>query len=161
MHFNAYPVTPDMGLRESINAMLSHVAYNGRDFGYLPSIAHESNFIALQDTWGDLLVSDGDTLTLAPVITDSSFLAVLVDDLLSLCNEYPVYDEQLYSEIEYQRTLEAINDMRAENTTIAPCSDCIARQLFEDGAYIEQSEYGAFIPESDFDNAVVNATCEH
>lgn len=159
MHFIAYPVTPGMGLRESIDAMLSHVAYNGRQFGYLPSALHESNFIALHDTWGDLLVSDGDYLTLAPVITDSSALACFVDELLSLCNDYPIYDEQLYSEIEYRRTLDEIDDMRGDNVT--PCSECIALQLLEAGAYIEQSEYGAFIAEDDFNSAVKDAICEH
>lgn len=159
MHFNAYPVTPDMGLRESINAMLAHVAYNGRQFGYLPGIVHESNFIALQDTWGDLLVSDGDYLTLAPVITDSSFLAGLTDDLVGLCNDYPVYDEELYHEIEYQRTLDEIEDMRDDDTV--PCSECIAYQLSDIGAYIEQSEYGVYINERDFAFAVAIAECDH
>lgn len=159
MHFNAYPVTSGMGLRESINAMLSHVAYNGRDFGYLPSIAHESNFIALQDTWGDLLVSDGDYLTLAPVVTDSSALAVLVDDLLSLCNDYPTYDDEVYHKVELQRTIDEIDDVRDDDTV--PCSECIAYQLYDIGAYIEQSEYGAYINERDFTFAVALAECDH
>ena len=159
MHFNAYPVTPGMGLRGSINAMLSHVAYNGRDFGYLPSAVHESNFIALQDTWEDLLVADGDYLKLAPVVTDSSALAALVSDLLGLCNDYPVYDDELYLQIEHRRVIDAIDDMRADGTV--PCSECIARQLYEDGAYIEQSEYGACFAEDAFAYAVESASCDH
>lgn len=159
MYFYAHPITPGLGLREEINVMLSYVAYNGRQFGYLPEIAHESNFIALQDTWEDLLVSDGDYLTLAPVVSDSSALAGLVDDLLGLCNDYPVYDDELYNQIESRRTLEEIDDLRGDD--VAPCAHCIARQLFEAGAYIEQSEYGAYISEDDFTSAVENATCDH
>lgn len=161
MHFIAYPLTPGMGLRESINAVLAHVAYNGRPFGYLPSIAHESNFIALRDTWGDLLVGevDDEYLTLAPVVSDSSALAVLVDDLLGLCNDYPVYDGEIYHEIEYERTLEELYELLDDS--IAPCAHCIARQLFENGAEIEQSEYGASISEDDFTLAVETATCDH
>lgn len=151
LHFNTYPVTSDMGLRESIDAMLGHVAYNGRDFGYLPSVLHEANFQALARDFGELLDATGNSLKLAPRISDSEVLAQLVDTLVNMCNDYPLYDEELYSAIEQERLMEMIEEERTEDM---PEAHEIAYALYEIGADIEQSEYGANVSEEDFHAAV-------
>lgn len=150
-HFNAHPVTPDMGLRQSINAMLDHVAYNGHDFGYLPSVLHEANFQALARDFSELLDATGDNLKLAPRISDSEVLAYLADTLVTLCNDNPLYDDETYYTIENDRLIEMITEERTEGMPDA-CE--IAFALYEIDADIEQSEYGANVSEEDFKAAV-------
>lgn len=151
LHFNTHPVTPDMGLRQSINAMLDHVAYNGRDFGYLPSVLHEANFQALARDFSELLDATGDTLKLAPRISNSESLAYLAETLVTLCNDYPAYDEDRHHAIEQERLMEMIEEERTDDMPDA-CE--IAFALYEIGADIEQSEHGANVSEEDFKAAV-------
>lgn len=150
-YFNAYPVTPGMGLRQSIDAMLEHVAYSGRPFGYLPSVLHAANFQALARDFSELLDATGDTLRLAPRINDSEALAYLADTLVGLCNDYPVYDDDTHHAIEHERLMEVINEVRTDDM---PEDHAIAAALYDIGAYIEQSEYGANVSEEDFAAAV-------
>lgn len=151
-YFNTYPENPRMGLRESINAMLHHVADNSRPFGYLPSALHQSNFERLLEDFAPLVqVSNDDSLELSPRVEDSALLAYLVDTLISLCNDYPAYDDEHLMKIELTRLIETLEEVREENH---PSSEDIARALFEIGAYVEQSEYGANVSEADYVNAI-------
>ena len=151
MYFNTYPVTANMGLRESIDAMLSHVAYNGRDFGYLPSAVHEANYEGLTEDYATILDTSGDSPTLAPRITDSALLDDLVYVLVGLCNDYPAYDDERVTNIEDARLLDMLNEVHKEGE---PEPEHVMRALFEIGAYIEHSEYGVNVSESDYENAV-------
>lgn len=156
-HFNTYPETPGMGLRESINAMLHHVADNSHPFGYLPSAVHQANFERLLEDYSPTIqVSDSDSLELTARVEDSELLADLVDTLVGLCNDYPAYDERV-SEIEYARLIELLEEVREEDH---PNAENIARALFENGVYIEQSEYGANVSEADYENAIKYARRE-
>lgn len=166
VHFNAYPVTADMGLRESINAMLSHVAYAGHDFGYLPSALHQANYETLADDFSDVLTGNGSTLTVAPVITDSDSLAYLVETLLGLCNGYPAYNDERVSEIEHERVLdsvrEVLTDMQTDGKTLPNATaEEITYALYEISAYIEQSEYGAAFSDADLAAAIAHAEREN
>ena len=151
MYFNTYPEIPGMGLRESINSMLSHVAYNGRDFGCLPSAVHEANYEGLTEDYATILDTSGDSPTLAPRITDSALLDDLVYVLVGLCNDYPAYDDERVAEIEESRLLDMLNEVHNDGE---PEPEHVMRALFEIGAYVEQSEYGANVSESDYENAL-------
>lgn len=155
-HFIAYPVTPEMGLRQSINAMLAHVAYNGRDFGYLPDAVQYSNYRCLLEDYSTILRASGDYLTLSARIDDSALLADLADTLVTLCNDYPAYDDEDVSSIEYERLIEMIDECKNEHDAEDIESHDIARELWDIGAEIEQSEYGADVPEDDFRLAIAN-----
>lgn len=152
MYFITYPVTPNMGLRESIDAMLNYVAYARHDFGYLPTALHQANNEGLSEFYGSIL-NTGDILTLAPVITDSALLADLVDTLVELCNGYPSFDDERVSEIETERLIDSLNEAELPDGIYA---EEVAYALFELGAYIEHSEYGASFSEED-----LNAAIEH
>lgn len=153
-HFIAYPVTPAMGLRQSIDAMLEHVAYARHDFGYLPDAVRQANHDGLVEDYGTILVDDGGVLILAPVIHDSQALASLVDALVGLCNDYPAYDDERVSQIEQSRLIDTCEESREDDM---PDAEDIARAIWEIGAYVEQSEYGAWVSEEDFANAVAYA----
>lgn len=153
-YFNAYPVTPDMGLRESINAMLYHVADNSYPFGYLPSAIHQANYLALLEDYADIIEPDSareDYLVLKTRVEDSELLEDLVETLIGLCNDYPAYDVERVSEIEQERLIDMLEETREEDH---PSAMDIAYALFEMGAYIEQSEYGANVSEDDYKRAV-------
>ena len=154
MQFNTYPVTANMGLRESIDAMLAHVAYNGHPFGYLPSAVHQANFYRLFEDFSEIVEESDDTLRLRPVIRDSGALNLLVENLVTLCNDYPAYDDEKVSQIEYDRLIEVIEERSFPNSIDA---HDIARELFDLGAVIEQNEYGANVSEYDFELAVESA----
>lgn len=155
-YFIAHPVTPDMGLRASIDAMLAHVAYNGRQFGYLPDAVHESNYRRLWEDHRAILSADGDYLALAPRVGDSVLLADLVETLITLCNDYPAYDDADVSAIEYARLIDMIDGCKNEHDGEDIDSHDIARELFDLGAYIEYSEYGAYVSVEDFMLAIAN-----
>lgn len=164
-YFSAYCVTPDMGLRQAINAMLSYVAYAGHDFGYLPSALHQANHERLGDDFAPILVNNGSTLSLAPIVSDSELLASLVDALNGLCTDYPAYDDERVSEIEATRlveaTTEALADMVSDGREAPNATpEAIAYALRELGACIEQSEYGASFSQDDFDAALALAEAE-
>lgn len=164
-YFAAYCVTPDMGLRQAINAMLNYVAYAGHDFGYLPSALHQANHEALADDFAPILANDGSMLSLAPIVSDSGLLASLVEALESLCTDYPAYDDGRVSEIEHKRLIEATTEALADmvndgHATPNASPEAIAYALHELGAYIEQSEYGASFSADDFDAALALAEAE-
>lgn len=158
-YFNAHPVTPAMGLRESINAMLAHVAYNRHDFGYLPRAIYQANHEGILDDYAPIVVDNSGVLVLAPVVADSELLADLTDTLERLCNDYPAYNDTRVHQIEEARLIEACEE--ALTHPLRPVTDVepwqLARALFEIGAYIEQSEYGADFSESDYDTALTYA----
>lgn len=150
-YFNTYPVTSDMGLRESINAMLEHVAYNRRDFGYLPGTVHMANHVDLLNDYSDIVHDNEGVLVLNKHISDSSLLADLADTLETLCNDYPVYDDETLLAIEHELLLDMINETRED--TEPPAED-IAYALHELGACIEYSEYGANVSKDDYSDAI-------
>lgn len=151
LYFNSYPVTPNMGLRESINAMLEHVAYNKRDFGYLPSTVHMANHSDLLHDYGDIVRDYNGVLVLVDHVNDSAFLAYLVDTLETLCNDYPVYNDETLHAIEYGLLLDMINDTREDTD---PPADDIAWAITELGLYVEYSEYGANVSKDDYSDAI-------
>lgn len=152
-YFNTYPETPDMGLRESINAMLAHVADNSRPFGYLPSAIHQANYESLLEYFPNTVTPDthNDYLTLVPRVENNDELRRLVEVLEGLCNDYPVYDDERMTQIELDRLIEMLNETRKEDD---PSAEDIAWALFEIGAYVEQSEYGANISDDDYEAAI-------
>ena len=153
-YMTAYPIVNGMGLRGEINALLEHVAYARHDFGYLPSLAHASNYSALLEDYSTLLVDNSGVLELAPVVKDSQELADLVDTLLSLANDYPVYDEEAYHSLEQERLLSEIEELRKPDD---PDAEAIAHALYESGAYLEHSEYGVYISQDDWERAIAEA----
>lgn len=156
-YYGTYPEIPTMGLRGSLNAMLEHVAYNRHDFGYLPSAVHQANNEGLLEDFGTILEDDRGVPVLAPHIEDSAALADLADTLATLCNDYPAYDDERVSEIEHERLLDMVEEVREEDH---PEAEDIARALYEIGAYVEQSEYGANVSEEDFEAAIAYARRE-
>lgn len=156
-YFNTYPVNPNMGLREAINAMLDLVAYNRHDFGYLPGAIHQANHETLLEDYGDIVEDDYGVLVLKTRVQDSALLWYLVDTLTGLCNDYPAYDDERVTEIELERLIKMLEDARDEDH---PEAEDIARALFEIGAYIEQSEYGANVSEDDYNDAIAYARRE-
>lgn len=150
-YFNVHPVTPNMGLRESINAMLEHVAYSRHDFGYPPSAIHQANYETLLEDFGSILEDDFGVLVLKSQIKDSALLAELTDTLVSLCNDYPSYDDERVLEIEHERLVSMLEEVREEEH---PSAVEIACALFEIGACVEYSEYGANVSEDDYNAAV-------
>jgi hypothetical protein len=83
----------------------------------------------------------------------SGHLAYLVDEILvSLCNDYPVYDECDYSELEGERTIEAIEEARAEGD---PDAHDIQWAFWELSIQpINESDGSVYISEADFAEAV-------
>lgn len=156
-YFNTYPETPNMGLRESINAMLDLVAYNRHDFGYLPGAIHQANYESLLNDYDTVVEDDRGVLVLKTRVEDSALLSYLTDTLVGLCNDYPAYDDERVSEIEHERLLETLEDARDEDH---PSAEDIAYALFEIGAYVEQSEYGAWVSDDDYDAAIEYARRE-
>lgn len=151
-YFNTYPVAPNMGLRESINAMLHHVADNSHPFGYLPGAIHQANYETLLEDYAPIVqTSEADSLELVARVEDSALLADLVDTLIGLCNDYPAYDEERVWEIEHERLIDMLEEAREEDH---PSAVEIAYALLEIGACIEQSEYGACVSDDDYNSAV-------
>ena len=113
MYSNAYPVTPKMGLRETFNAMLSHVAYS-QSMGYdAPSLQAANHRGLLRDfapVVTEVYINHTSTLQLAPRVTESGMLAELWDVLEVMCNDYPAYSDELLYEVEDERETEAIID---------------------------------------------------
>lgn len=163
VYFAAYCVTPDMGLRQAIDTMLSRVAYAGHDFGYLPSALHQANHERLGEDFAPILVDNGSTLALAPIVSDSDLLASLAAALDSLYStDYPAYDDERVLAIEHERLIEAaaeaLADMVSDGHEAPNASpEAIAYALHEIGACIEQSEYGANFSQGDFDAALALA----
>lgn len=157
-YFITHPVTPSMGLRESVNAMLSHAAYARHDFGYLPDAVTKSNHEGLLSDYAAILVDDYGVPILAPRITDSAALADLAEVLVGLCNDYPAYNDERSSEIEHERLIDMIEDYDSLEG-VSPHE--VAFQLHEAGVHVEQSEYGAYVSESDMAEAVAAALASH
>lgn len=153
-YFNVHPVTSDMGLRESVDAMLEHVAYNRHDFGYPPSAIHQANYETLLEDYGAILEDDFGVLVLKSQIKDSALLADLADTLVSLCNDYPSYDDERVCEIEHERLVSMLEEVRGEEH---PRAEDIAWALFEIGACVEHSEYGVNVSDDDYNAAVIHA----
>ncbi|WP_354573950.1 hypothetical protein [Frigoribacterium sp. UYMn621] len=157
----AYPITPDMGTREALNAMLSHVAYESDGMGYRAPTVLASNYRALLRDYAPLVVEHSTehwarVLIIAPHVDRSDILADLAETLIKLCNDYPLYDEQDYSELEESRLIEFIDDERADETD-PPAAD-IARALWEcDLQAIHESDGSVYISETDFHAAIAYA----
>lgn len=172
VYFNAYPVTPDMGLRESINALLNHVAYAGRDFGYLPDAVNAANHECLMNHYSDIISDNDGVLTLIPLIADSALLDDMVNALIGAANDYPALDDEIVARIEYERILEAADEAlrdaaqdfelgripSAPDKRVTP--EALAYALYETSADIEQSEYGAAWDDSDMATALTYAVAE-
>lgn len=85
---------------------------------------------------------------------DSAALADLADTLAELCNDYPAYDDERVHEIEHERLLDMLDETREDDH---PEAEDLARALYEIGAYVEHSEYGANISEDDYEAAITYA----
>lgn len=172
VHFNAHPVTPDLGLRESINALLNHVAYARRDFGYLPDTVNAANHECLLDYYSDIISDNDGVLTLRPLITDSALLDDMVNALIGAANDHPSLDDEIVSRIEHERILEAadeslrdaVQDFELGRIPSAPdervTPEGLACALYETSAYIEQSVYGAAWGDSDMSAALAYAIAD-
>jgi hypothetical protein len=172
-HFIAYPVTPDMGFRESINAMLSHVAFD-QNMGYRADTIHAANYLGLLRDFDTLVEAvteyHTDILKLVGHVPGTyaseqpsgylpmggTPLAHLVEVLVALCNDYPLYDDQDHSNIEQERLMEAVTEaMRLDDNIPDGMHDYqIAEALFEVGAAEHESDGGVYISETDWDAAV-------
>lgn len=167
-HFIAHPVTPDMGLRESINAMLSHVAW-ASNFGYRADCVHASNYRSLlRDFGGDseygtpALIEEHyehhtHVLRVVPRIPAgfSTHFADLVETLVALCNDYPLYDEQDHSQLEEERALEAIEESREESD---PPAHAILSALYDMNVHpVHEPDGHVYIRLDDFRDAVALA----
>lgn len=154
VHFIAYPVVAGMGLRESINAMLSHVAWE-QSMGYDAPPLHRANYQGIARDYAAIVEPVIDrhtsTLELSPVVSDSALLADLVDTLEGLCNDYPSYDDELASEIERDDLIEYLS--RCEIPAGIDPED-IAYALFEAGANTLDTDGSAYVSEDDFSAAV-------
>lgn len=154
-YFNTYPVTPKMGLRESIHAMLDYAAF-ARSWGYDAPSVQASNCRSLLADYSALLVEtvEGhtDVLRLRPRIDDSALLADLIDALVSLCNDYPVFDDGDLNALENERELAAIDYARADSD---PEAETILYAFHELGLYLEHENDGSvYFSETDYAAAV-------
>ena len=154
VHFIAYPVVAGMGLRESINAMLSHVAWD-QSMGYDAPPMHRANYQGIARDYAAIVEPVYDrhtsTLELAPVVSDSALLADLVNTLETLCNDYPVYDDELVSEIERDDLIEYLSGceipagITPEDIAYA-LSEACANTLNNDGsAYVSLDDFNAAV----------------
>lgn len=153
MYFNTYPVTPDMGLRESINAMLQHVAFDQDSFGYRAPVVHASNYRSLLRDFSTLIepVVIQHHSTLALVSKVSGPLADLVHVLVYVCNAYPLYDESDYSELEQSRLIEYV-EQQDFPAPISPLA--IARALSEEGNYENEYDGSVYVSQEHWDAAL-------
>jgi hypothetical protein len=174
-HFNTYPVVAGMGLREAINAMLDHVAW-GSSMGYRADTYHASNYRAILRDFGpggdygtEGLVEEvydhmTDGLRLVKHIPgtypgklpgQAGHLGHLVETLLELCNDYPVYDETDHSNLVAERTIEAIEQERQDDD---PTADDILTAMYDLGIYVEhESDGSVYFTVDDFTAAVGHA----
>ena len=165
MYAYAYPITPGMGLRESIDAMLDHVA-RGQEYGYRADLIGASNFRSLLRDFGSILeesrARNVGRLELAPKVTDSAALTELFDTLVALCNDYAIYDDRDYSEVEEERNLEAMADAEPHNKPDDyPEPNDVLRAFWELDLYIEhESDGDVFFTTADYDAAVEYARLE-
>lgn len=154
VHFIAYPVVAGMGLRESINAMLSHVAWD-QSMGYDAPPVHRANYQGIARDYAAIMTPvcehHTSTLELSPIVSDSALLADLVNTLEVLCNDYPSYDDELVSEIERDDLIEYLSGCETPDG-IAP--EDIAYALFEAGANTLDTDGSAYVSEDDFSAAV-------
>jgi hypothetical protein len=156
----AYPVTPDMGTREALNAMLQHVAYESDGMGYRAPTVLASNYRALLRDYAPLVIEHSTehwarVLIIAPHVDRSDILADLLETLITLCNDYPLYDDEDYFKLEDERLIEFIEDERDE--TDPPAAD-IARALWEcDLQATHESDGSVYISETDFHAAIAYA----
>lgn len=160
VHFIAYPVVAGMGLRESINAMLSYVAWN-QSMGYDADPLHRANYQGIARDYAAIVEPVIDrhtpTLELAPFVSDSALLADLVNTLETLCNDYPAYDDELVSEIERDDLIEYLSGCEIPDG-IAP--EDVAYALWEAGANTLDHDGSAYVSEDDFNAAVSTLQAE-
>lgn len=156
-YFNTYPVTPDMGLRESIDAMLAHTCH-GSSMGYRADCVSASNYRSILLDYGTAggLVQEThkgmtDYLVLSPHISDSEGLADFVRILVYLCNDYPLYNDEDYGRLEDERTLETLEDMRSDND---PSAAALMRALWDLGLDVSQDGGDAYVSDEFFSAAL-------
>lgn len=155
-YFIAHPVTPDMGLRESFNAMLSHTtAPKIGQGGYIGDTVHVANYRALLEDYPHLLTEGRWSLELAPRVDDSEGLAYLADILEGLCNDYPLYDGEALSAFEEELLREFIVE-NVEDVS-EDMVGWIQRAIWDREYGPEFSEYGAWIDEEDLAVAIAKA----
>lgn len=160
-YFTAHPVTAGMGLRESINAMLEHVAWSQDGFGYDAPCVNEANYRALlrdypefvQDTrnrWHCLV------LTLVPHIPpthENDGFPAFVELLVALCNDYPLYDDEEHNKVEEERLTAAVRDTLASKSTTPPTDEevnAMVRALWEVGNVVHESDGSVYISVDDW-----------
>ena len=160
VHFIAYPVVAGMGLRESINAMLSHVAWE-QSMGYDAPPMHRANYQGIARDFAAVVTPvyerHTSTLELSPFVTDSALIADLVNTLETMCNDYPSYDDELVYEIKRADLIEYLSGCEIPDG-IDP--DDVAYALWEAGAETQDTDGSAYVSEDDFNAAVSTLQAE-
>ena len=155
----AYPVTPNMGTREALNAMLNHVAYSD-SMGYNSSFVQRANYADILKDYAAIVVPHYQCMTncliIAPRVKDSAMLADLAEVLIGLCNDYPAYNDETVSSIMDEELREYVDFVRDNDT---PSVDSIMNAIYELGDF-DYNDGGVciFISETDWERVTEYAT---
>jgi len=151
----AYPVTPAMGTREALNAMLSHVATHD-SLGYESSFVQRANHSALLADFDGIVVpvweNMATVLKVAPIVSDSANLAYLCEVLIGLCDDYPLYNDEALSNLIDEELREYVDMARDSDS---PSVESIMNAIYELGDF-DYNDGGVciFIAEDDWERAV-------
>ena len=148
----AYPVTPAMGTREALNAMLDHVAVSD-SMGYDSSFVQRANHVALLADFPSIVVpvweNMATVLKVAPKVSDSANLAYLCEVLVGLCNDYPLYNEEVHTNLIDQELREYVDMARDSDS---PSVESIVNAIYELGDfYYNDGGVCIFISETDWE----------
>lgn len=162
-YFGTYGEVPNMGLRESVNALLDRVAYTGWNFGYLAPAWAEANYRDMLEWYAPILDKHEGQLRLKPRITDSAMLAQMIEELVTAANESPIICDQTFGEVEHERQLECVAEILRETGEKRVTSEEVLRAAYEvcdclpeeDGS----GEYGFYWLNDDYERAL-NAALE-
>ena len=148
----AYPVTPAMGTREALNAMLDHVAVSD-SMGYDSSFVQRANHVALLADFPSSVVpvweNMATVLKVAPKVSDSANLASLCEVLIGLCNDYPLYNEEVHTNLIDQELREYVDMARDSDS---PSVESIVNAIYKLGDF-DYNDGGVciFISETDWE----------
>ena len=77
----------------------------------------------------------------------------LLEELVTDLEDYPIYDEETYYELEYESQLEAIKDMLPYNADVE--ADAVLNAIFEvDLYFVEEEGENWYISEQDLNDAI-------
>ena len=151
----AYPVTPAMGTREALNAMLDHVAVSD-SMGYESSFIQRANHVALLADFPGIVVpvweNMATVLKVAPKVSDSANLAYLCEVLIGLCNDYPLHNDGALSNLIDEELREYVDMARDSDS---PSLESIVKAIYELGDF-DYNDGGVciFIAEADWERAI-------